>query len=78
MSQLWWWCCCRFLFWGAQGASQLPGCEGEGGQSALDFGGRRGPVGFRAVKGKGASQLWSCLVLRGMEASQLPGAVKGG
>ena len=28
MSQLWWWCCCRFLFWGAQGASQLPGCEG--------------------------------------------------
>ena len=25
----------------------------------------------------GASQLWSCLVLRGMEASQLPGAVKG-
>ena len=25
MSQLWWWCCCRFLFWGAQGASQLPG-----------------------------------------------------
>ena len=41
------------------------------------FGGRRGPVSFRAVKGKGASQLWSCLVLRGMEASQLPGAVKG-
>ena len=28
---VWWWCCCRFLFWGAQGASQLPGCEGEGG-----------------------------------------------
>ena len=24
-------CCCLFLFWGAQGASQLPGCEGEGG-----------------------------------------------
>ena len=25
VSQLWWWCCCRFLFWGAQGDSQLPG-----------------------------------------------------
>ena len=35
VSQVWWWCCCRFLFWGAQGASQLPGCEGEGGESAL-------------------------------------------
>ena len=31
---------CRFLFWGGRGASQLPGCEGEG-------------VSFRAVKGEG-------------------------
>ena len=39
-----------FVLGGGAGASQLPGCEGEG-----------GPVSF-----------WSC-VLRGMEASQLPG-----
>ena len=63
--------------------------------SVFVFGGGRGPVSFRAVKGKGGqsalelcsagnggesalelcsagNQLWSC-VLRGMEASQLPG-----
>ena len=37
------------------------------------FGGRRGPVSFRAVKGKGGQSALE--LLRG--ASQLPGAVKG-
>ena len=47
VSQLWWWCCCRFLFWGAQGASQLPGCEGEGGAA-----GNGGESASGAVKGE--------------------------
>ena len=43
-----WWCRRRlFLFWGGAGASQLPGCEGEGGP--VSFG-----VVFCAVE---ASQL---------------------
>ena len=49
MSQLWWWCCCRFLFWGAQGASQLPGCEGEGGPVSFE---QEGQSASGAVKGE--------------------------
>ena len=42
--------------------------------SSVFFSGGRGPVSFRGCEGgMGASQLWSCLLLRGMEASQLPG-----
>ena len=49
---VWWWCCCRFLFWGAQGASQLPGCETvrRRRRRLFLFWGGRGPVSFRAVK----------------------------
>ena len=98
-----------FCFLGGAGASQLPGCEGEGGpvsfgvvfcgavkgecfESALEFGGGviavcfcfggggRGPVSFRAVKGKGGqSALELCsssvFVLRG--AGGPVGDVKG-
>ena len=76
MSQLWWWCCCRFLFWGAQGASQLPGCEGEGGQSALELG--LFVVCFCFEVSRRASQLWRWCCCRflfwgAQGASQLPG-----
>ena len=41
-----------FLFWGAQGASQLPGCETvrRRRRRLFLFWGGRGPVSFRAVK----------------------------
>ena len=61
--------------------------KGKGGESALEFGGgvvgfcfggRRGPVSFRAVKGKGGESALELSCSAGMEASQLPGAVKGG
>ena len=68
-----------FVLGGRRG--QLPGCEGEGGPVSFGvvFCGEWRRVSFRGCEGgSGASQLWSCLVLRGMEASQLPGAVKGG
>ena len=45
-----------FLFWGAQGASQLPGCETVRRRRravCFCFGAGGGPVSFRAVKGKG-------------------------
>ena len=65
-------------------ASQLPGGRRGDDVSQLwslvlllsfFFWGRRGPVSFRAVKGKGGESALElcCLVLRGMEASQLPG-----
>ena len=62
-----WWCCCRFLFWGAQGASQLPGCEGEGGPVSFGvvlFCGEWRRVSFRGLwRGDDVSQLWSLVVL---------------
>ena len=67
VSQLWWWCCCRFLFWGAQGASQLPGCEGEG-----------GPVSFRAVKGKGGESALELSCSAGNGGESASGGCEGG
>ena len=82
VSQLWWWCCCRFLFWGAQGASQLPGCEGEGGPVSFGvvlFCGEWRRVSFRGLwRGDDVSQLWWWCCCRflfwgAQGASQLPG-----
>ena len=70
------------FFWGDGGQSASGAVKGDGGESALELGGGvvvgfffRGDGGQSAsgaVKGDDLSQLWSC-VLRGMEASQLPG-----
>ena len=68
-----------FLFRGDGGQSASGAVKGEGGPvsggGVVGFfvSGGRGPVSFRGCEGgMEASQLWSC-VLRGMEASQLPG-----
>ena len=65
-----------FFLLGGRGASQLPGCEG--GRGRVSFG-----VGcccllsfFGGAGGESASGCVCCL-LRGMEASQLPGGRKG-
>ena len=66
------------MFWGAQGASQLPGCEGGGVVVGFCFGGRRGPVSFRAVKGKGGESALELSCSAGNGGESASGAVKGG
>ena len=79
---------------GNGGQSASGAVKGEGGQSALEFGGGvvgffvsggRGPVSFRGCEGgRGASQLWSLVVVssvflfRGDGGQSASGAVKGG
>ena len=74
---------------GGAGASQLPGCEGEGGPVSFGvvlFWEEWRRVSFRGLwRGKRASQLWSLVVvsspsvfvLGGAGASQLPGCEGG-
>ena len=83
-SQLWSWVVVSssvFLFRGDGGQSASGAVKRRWGRVSFGGGvvlgffvsGGRGPVSFRGCEGgMGASQLWSC-VLRGMEASQLPG-----
>ena len=86
VSGLRWWCR-RFFCFGGTGASQLPGCEG--GWRRVSFGvvfcGEWRRVSFRGCEGgRGASQLWSLVVVssvflfRGHGGQSASGAVKGG
>ena len=76
-SQLWSWVCSSSVFVLRRAGGPVS-FRGVCSSSVFVLRRAGGPVSFRGCEGgSGASQLWSCLVLRGMEASQLPGCDGG-